>query len=62
MIMNQFYFESRGKEKVRELLNEGVTSQLHHRSLVRKSLFSQGLVKLIVIVLSILGIAELLVH
>lgn len=60
--MNQFFFESRGKEKVRELMNEGMTSQLHHRSVMSKNIFSHGIIKLIMVVLSILGIAELLAH
>lgn len=60
--MNQFFYESRGKEKVRELMNEGMTSQLHHSSRTGKSIFSLGIIKLIMIVLSILGLAELLVH
>jgi hypothetical protein len=59
--MNQFFFESRGKERVRELMNEGMTSQLHYRSRMSRSLFSHGIIRLILIVLSILGIAELLV-
>jgi hypothetical protein len=37
--MNQFYYESRGKEKMRELLQEGQRSQAFHRSGAR----SQGL-------------------
>jgi hypothetical protein len=60
--MNQFYIESRGKEKIHELQNEGVTSQLHERSSMRKGLTSHGIGKLILIILSIWGIAELLVH
>ena len=60
--MNQFYFESRAKEKIRELRNEGIMSQLHERSSMNKSFISHQISKLVVIILSIWGIAELLVH
>lgn len=30
--MNQFFLETRGKEKVKDLLEEGMRSQAHHRS------------------------------
>lgn len=59
--MNQFYFESRGKEKVREFMNEGMSSQLQERSSIRKSSVFSRIVKLGLIVLSIWGIAQLLV-
>ena len=40
--MNQFYYEHRAKEKVRELLQEGQRSQAFHRSGARSlGLFSQ---------------------
>ena len=60
--MNYFYLESRSKEKMQELISEGITSQLHHRSSRSKNFFSHGIIKLIAALLSILGIAELLVH
>jgi hypothetical protein len=44
--MNQFYYENRAKEKVRELMQEGQRSQAFHRSRARNpGLFSrlQGL-------------------
>lgn len=50
--MNQFFFETRGKEKVRDLMDEGMRSQAYHRSVAR----SFNLPKFIVTVLGILGI------
>lgn len=60
--MNQFFYESRGKEKVKDLLNEGQHSQAFHRSGAPKLGLLRGLPKLIVVILGILGILELLVH
>jgi hypothetical protein len=56
--MNQFFFESRGKEKVRDALDEGLRSQAYHRAR------GQGfrLPKLFMIVLGILGILVVLVR
>jgi hypothetical protein len=56
--MNQFFFESRGREKVREALDEGLRSQAYHRARGR----SINLPKLLMIVLSILGILAMLVR
>ena len=60
--MNQFFFEQRGKEKVKDLLNEGQSSQAFYRSGAPKPSLLNGLPKLILILLGILGILELLVH
>ena len=59
--MNQFFYESRGNEKVKDLLNEGQRSQAFYRSGVPKLNLLRGLPKLILILLGILGILELLV-
>ena len=59
--MNQFFYESRGNEKVKDLLNEGQRSQAFHRSGASKFGLLRGLPKLILILLGILGILELLV-
>ena len=59
--MNQFFYESRGKEKVNDLLKEGQRSQAYSRSGAPKSGLLNGLPKLVLILLGILGILELLV-
>jgi hypothetical protein len=59
--MNQFFYESRGKEKVKDLMKEGMGSQAYHRSRAPKPSLLNGLPKLILILLGILGILELLV-
>ena len=60
--MNQFFYESRGKEKVRELRNEGTRSQAFHRSDAPRLGLLRNLPKLILMLLGILGILSLLVH
>jgi len=59
--MNQFFYESRGKEKVKDLMKEGMGSQAHDRSGATKPGLLKGLPKLVLILLGILGILELLV-
>jgi len=58
--MNQFFFEARGKEKVKDLLNEGQRSQAFYRSGAPKLGFVNKLPKLILGLLGILGILGLL--
>ena len=58
--MNQFFYEQRGKEKVRDLMQEGMTSQAHHRSGTRKPGILRQLPQLILGLLGILGILGLL--
>jgi|GEM_PF-1519738 len=60
--MNQFFYEQRGKEKVKDLLNEGQSSQAFHRSGAPKLNLLRGLPKLMLILLGILGILQLLIH
>ena len=57
--MNQFYYEQRGKEKIKDLMKEGMRSQAHYRS---KPNILHRLPKLIVVALGILGILVLLVR
>jgi len=59
--MNQFFFETRGKEKVKDLLNEGQRSQAYYGSGASKPSLLNRLPKLILILLGILGILELFV-
>lgn len=58
--MNQFFYESRGGEKVKELLNEGQQSQAFHRSGAPTSGLLRSLPKLLLGLLGILGLLELL--
>jgi hypothetical protein len=60
--MNDFFYESRGKEKVNELMNEGQRSQAFYRSGAPKIDPLRGLPKLIIGLLGILGILGLLVR
>jgi hypothetical protein len=58
--MNQFFFESRAKEKVNELMKEGQNSQAFYRSGAPKLGLLHRLPKLIFILMGILGIFALL--
>ena len=60
--MNQFFFESRGKEKVKDLMNEGMRSQTYHSSRAAKASLRSKLPKLILIILGILGILQVIVR
>jgi hypothetical protein len=60
--MNQFFFETRSKEKVRNLMNEGQQSQAFYRSRASKHGLLRAAPKVILIIVGILGILELLVH
>lgn len=58
--MNHFSYEVMGKEKVRDLQEEGMRNQALHRSGAPKFSFLPGLPKLILELLGILGILGLL--
>jgi hypothetical protein len=60
--MNQFFYESRGKEKVRDLMKEGMRSQEFHRSGAPKLDLARSLPKLILSILGILGLLGLLIR
>jgi hypothetical protein len=60
--MNQFFYESNGKEKVRDLMNEGMMSQAYERSGAGKRSFLHRIPKLIMGSLILLAFAELLIH
>ena len=60
--MNQFFFETRGKEKVRELMTEGMRSQAYYRSGASKGNLLSRLPKLILIILVILWIMQMIVR
>ena len=60
--MNQFFYEARGKEKVRELREEGMTSQAYHRSGASKAGILSKIPKLILVILGILGVFQMIVR
>jgi len=59
--MNQFFFETRGKEKVKELMNEGMTGQALSRSSFRRPSFLSRIPKLILVLLAVLGVLQIIV-
>jgi hypothetical protein len=58
--MNQFFYEQRGKEKIKDLLREGQQSQAFYRSGTPQLNSLNKLPKLILILSGILGILGLL--
>lgn len=60
--MNHFFYESQGREKVRNLRQEGIRSQAFHRSGAPKLGLLRGLPKLILALLGTLGLLGLLVR
>ena len=60
--MNLSFYESRSKEKINDILNEGIMSQAYYRSRDTKTSQLSKLPKLILIVLSILVIVEWMAH
>lgn len=59
--MNHFFYESSGKQKVKDLLNEGQRSQAFYRSGAAK-LTTRSMPKFIVGLLGILGLLSLLIR
>ena len=57
--MNQFFYESRGKEKIKDLMEEGMRNQAFHRSEAHKLGLLPGLPKLIFVLVGLLGIFAL---
>jgi hypothetical protein len=60
--MNQFFYETRGKEKVQEIMKEGLIGQELRRSGTSHYEFFRGLPKLIVITALVLGALGLIFH
>ena len=60
--MNQFFYESRGKEKVKDLMKEGMEGQAHHRSGAPKLDPLRNLPTFILILLGILGVLAMLIR
>jgi hypothetical protein len=62
LAMNQFFYEQSGKEKVKNLMEEGMRSQEFHRSGAPRIALVRGVPKLIAVLLGVLGILALLVR
>jgi hypothetical protein len=60
--MDQFFYESRTKEKIKDLMSEGMTSQAFYRSGAPKPGLLRDLPKLILGLLGALAILGLLVR
>jgi hypothetical protein len=60
--MNQFFYESSSKEKIKDLREEGMRNQAFHRSGAQKADLLGGLPKFLLYLLGILGILGLLVR
>ena len=58
--MNQFFYETRGKEKVKGLIEEGMRSQALRRSGAAKSEIQRNLPKLVLTLLGLLGVLGIL--
>jgi hypothetical protein len=57
--MNHFFYESNGKQKMKDLLNEGQRSQAFHKSGAPKLGLLHGLPKFAMVLLGILGLLSL---
>jgi hypothetical protein len=60
--MNQSFYESRSKEKINDLMKEGMTSQAYYRSRASKAGFLSRLPKLILVILGIVGLIQMFVR
>lgn len=60
--MNQFFYETRGKEKVKGLIREGMRNQALRRSGHAKSNLLRTLPKLALVTLGILGVLGILIR
>ena len=60
--MNEFFCESSSKEKIKDLMKEGMRSQAFHRSGAPKLNLMGGLPKWVLVLLGILGLLGLLIR
>jgi hypothetical protein len=60
--MNHFSYEVMGKEKVKNLQEEGLRNQEIHRSIGAQTGLMRGLPKLLLFLLGIIGILGLLIR
>ena len=58
--MNQSFYESSSKEKINDLIKEGMMSQAHYRSGTTKTKILPRLAKFIIIILGVLGIIQMI--
>jgi hypothetical protein len=58
--MNQSFYESRSKEKMSDLMKEGMMSQAHYRSGTTKTKILSRLAKLVLMILGILGVIQMI--
>lgn len=59
--MNQFFYESRGKEKIKDFMEEGIRSQALHR-VGKPRRFTFNLSKLALTFLGLLAVLNLMGH
>ena len=60
--MNQFFYESRSKEKINDLMKEGMMSQAHYRSGASKANVLSKLPKFVIVILGIFGIIQMIIR
>lgn len=60
--MNQFFYETRGKEKVKGLMDEGIRSQALHQSGAAKPGILSNLPKVALTILGLLGVLGFLLR
>jgi hypothetical protein len=60
--MNQSFYESRSKEKINDLMKEGMMSQAYYRSRISKAGFFSRLQKIILVILGIVGLIQMFVR
>lgn len=60
--MNQFFYETRGKEKVNGAMKEGMESQAYFRSIAPKRGIARHATKLIVLSLLLIGFLGLMLN
>jgi hypothetical protein len=60
--MNHGFYESRSKEKVNEIMKEGMLSQAFYRSGASKANFLSRLPKLVLVILGIVGLIQMFVR
>lgn len=57
--MNQSFYESSSKEKINDLMKEGMMSQAHYRSGSPRAGILSRLPKLVIVILGIVGLIQM---
>lgn len=60
--MNESFYESRAREKINDLMKEGVTSQAYYRSRASNAGFLYRLPKFILVILGIVGVIQIFIR